>query len=93
MQFDMSGGSNDFGGNDSPGEHRMDLDDDYQPPRSSFEEICAKEEAGGGTRKIKPLPRRAQAAGVNSAAAQPKTAQETPEAIYLDIDTLRGDAG
>jgi hypothetical protein len=52
-----------------------------------------KKKQAGGTRKIKPLPRRAQAAGVNSAAAQPKTAQETPEAIYLDIDTLRGDAG
>jgi len=53
----------------------------------------AQKKQVGGTRKIKPLPRRAQAAGVNSAAAQPKTAQETPEAIYLDIDTLRGDAG
>jgi hypothetical protein len=43
MQFDMSGGSNDFSGNDSPDEDRMDVDDDYQPPRSSFEEISAKE--------------------------------------------------
>jgi predicted lipid-binding transport protein (Tim44 family) len=94
MELDMSGGSDNFGGNDSSDEDMMDLDVDYAPPGRSAKKSTKKQaKQAGGPRNIKALPKIAAGAKAPAAAARPKTAQDTLEEIYRDIDTVHLAAG